>query len=437
MSATWSFKFGAVASPTTITSLVQGFRVSQSVRPGSFGIGSATLTVDNDDGAFTPSTIGGTGTYASTDWLAQGVWIDCTVNGTTVPVFHGIVTDLEVSDNGHNSTVQITASPSWVIGGRTGAPAWAESGNTASFQSIWEAVWTGENAGDAAFWNTEFPLLGRTNQEKLFTFAGGATDDTPFLDVYYQQDKARTALDTVNNYVTAAGPFVAWPTTIGYDTTWVQHHATVLGPAMSRDIDITTFAGTGAASGEVAVQAAQSAYLTDQVVNRCEVTGWYFDTYSITTRSAEDTASIAAYGPRALRITDSWALTSGGGLADPYVVDNCQRVADWWVNRYADAVYAWSAVTTSEAAVDLDDANTATAWRRLLDITTGLWLTVRLDLDPTAGTSTDSLAVISGRLITGTPGNVRVRFNLVPYSPNSSLLLDDTDRGILDTDRLG
>ena len=96
----WTIKIGTVASPTDFTSRVMGLQIDQNVDVNVIGRGVARITLLNRDGALTP---GGGGTYGTTDWFAQGVFISTTITSTstvTKQVFHGVVTDFDLQDDG-------------------------------------------------------------------------------------------------------------------------------------------------------------------------------------------------------------------------------------------------------------------------------------------------------------------------------------------------
>jgi len=439
---TWTFKLGDVASPTSVT--VQAFTVRQDAAVARFGNATATIVVDNDDGAWTPSSLGGSGTWASQDWLATGMWIDATINATTVPVFHGVVTNIQVDDNGYNSTVTLTAMSSWAVGGRSGRPQVYTDWSERSQQDTWEGVWTGEAGGMPLFWDTEFPHLGQSDDDKIFDFEtvpdGSGDGDAMLIPT---ETVGLTAMDATNNYLMQSGPFVAYPTTIEANGTAVDHHVIVIGSHLTRDDrTVIDFAETPTGA-ELPIQKLESRFQTDQVVNETYVTPWYATDTSVDpdgpldARTSSDATSLGKYGARTRSMSSTWTMTPSANFYPSLTTDWSQYLADFWTARYSDAYYTWDRLELSDIMLDTSNTSQMTAWRRLLDITTGLWAPIQITATPTNSDETVTESIITSRVITGQPGRVRVTLGLLPLGPNWSFVLNSSDFGVLDTDRLG
>ena len=112
----WQIEIGSVASPTDFSSRVLSMSIDQSVDVNVVGRGSCSITLLNKDGALTPN---GGGTYSTTDWFAQGVFVSSLTNigagNTKTAVFHGIIVDFDLVDDGVFSTVTITAQDGLTI----------------------------------------------------------------------------------------------------------------------------------------------------------------------------------------------------------------------------------------------------------------------------------------------------------------------------------
>ena len=110
ITTTWKVDIGTQAAPTDFTSRVMSMSISQQVDVNEIGRGQCIITLLNKDGALTP---GGGGTYSSTDWFAQGVYVNASTNtgagATSTDVFDGVIVDFDLVDNGVYSTVTITA----------------------------------------------------------------------------------------------------------------------------------------------------------------------------------------------------------------------------------------------------------------------------------------------------------------------------------------
>ena len=123
INTTWKVEIGTVASPINFTSRVLSMNIRQSVDVNVMGRGVCVITLLNKDGALTP---GGGGTYSSTDWFAQGVFVNASTDTggaeTSTDVFDGIVVDFDLEDDGVFSTVTITAIDCLTVGGKSPGP---------------------------------------------------------------------------------------------------------------------------------------------------------------------------------------------------------------------------------------------------------------------------------------------------------------------------
>lgn len=101
---------GIPNSATEFTSRIISMSVNTNIEIGEFGRSSATVTLDNTDGAFTP---GGGGTYEDWDFLANPVWIRART-GTNpasltaqMPMFTGVVSGVQFRDDGFSAEVEV------------------------------------------------------------------------------------------------------------------------------------------------------------------------------------------------------------------------------------------------------------------------------------------------------------------------------------------
>lgn len=125
----WALKIGQVAPASTytfgrpdtandFTSRLLEASVDMAVGIGQLPSASASITIDNSDGAFTPF---GGGTYEDFDWLAQVVWL-YPKTGTNpaslterATLFSGIVSDVRYEDDGFTSTVTLECDDPFTI----------------------------------------------------------------------------------------------------------------------------------------------------------------------------------------------------------------------------------------------------------------------------------------------------------------------------------
>ena len=121
ITTTWTVGIGSYpSSPNDFTSRVMSMNIRQSVDVNVIGRGQATITLLNKDGALTP---GGGGTYSTTNWFQNAVFISVsTTTGagvSTDQVFHGVIVDFDLQDDGVFSTVTITALDGLTIAAKT------------------------------------------------------------------------------------------------------------------------------------------------------------------------------------------------------------------------------------------------------------------------------------------------------------------------------
>ena len=105
----WIISFGDRTFSANVTSRSLGFSTDIVVGIGELGRMQCVITLDNNDGAFTPAEGGGTGTYKDIDWYTQQLKIDVAFTGRTADLFNGIIRDFDISDDGTNSYVTLRA----------------------------------------------------------------------------------------------------------------------------------------------------------------------------------------------------------------------------------------------------------------------------------------------------------------------------------------
>ena len=95
-----------------------------------------------------------------------------------------------------------------------------------------------------------------------------------------------------------------------------------------------------------------------------------------------------------------------------------------------------AALQVSDSMVQSRNADVA-KWRGLLDVTVGWWNTGSVTYTPTGGSSRTDQVVIAGRTIDATPADTTVTLKLRPQAIYLAFILDDTERGVLDLNKLG
>jgi hypothetical protein len=129
----FTITIGNLGASYDITSEVMSFNVNTQVSLAEIGTSKGSMLIKNFTGSFTP---GGGGTYGSVDWFNQAVLINgtTTVGGvpTSFKLFHGIVDQFALDDNGINSYVTISFIDALTSGGRSATIGTAFGVDTAS-----------------------------------------------------------------------------------------------------------------------------------------------------------------------------------------------------------------------------------------------------------------------------------------------------------------
>lgn len=109
---------GIPNSSVDFTSRTRSISVAASIEVGQVGSSSASITLDNSDGAFTP---GGGGAYDDWDFFANPVFVRAKIGTNPASLapqralFAGVVSDVEYFDDGKSSTVTIQADDTYTL----------------------------------------------------------------------------------------------------------------------------------------------------------------------------------------------------------------------------------------------------------------------------------------------------------------------------------
>jgi len=411
---------GASLSLTDHASRTLGLSIDQQCDPGQLGTGRATVTLDNSDGELTP---GGSGTYANVDWLTSGLFLEATVDSVSVSVFHGVITDFAMTDDGNgNSAVTLTALDVFQVVGRQEARTFSLVGINTAYQlyHMTNPTFLGSTV--------KVPTLGLSSMNTYWHELNDTAADVP-----HDLPSATYNLgDVINNSVMPNEQTVAFPTILDTDGTYFVQDAwtgfTVDGLARAGVYatgDVFVFTENDPMpTGQLPFRSLVRDFHVDLITNAANITalnGGTAQTYS-------DTASQERYGTR----NRTYQTSS---------VDDAQalRTAQLWVNRYSyDETFDMTAAAlqVSDSMVQSRNADVA-KWRALLDVTDGWWNTASVTYTPTGGSSRTDEVVTVGRTIDATPADTTVTLRLRPQSVYLAFILDDTERGVLDTNKLG
>lgn len=419
---TWQIKVGRYSGGTLTTtdhaSRTLGLFIDQQCDPGQLGTGRATITLDNSDGELTPA---GSGTYANVDWLTSGLFIDATVDIGTVPVFHGVITDFRLEDDGDGrSTVTLDAVDVFQVIGRQSSETFSLVGTNTAYQ-----LYHMTNPG---FGRCQVPTLGLSNMR---TYWQELND--PAVDVEHDLPAGTYVIgDAINNNVMPNGQTVAFPTVLDDDGTYFVADAWI-------GFTVDGLARSGVtATGNVFVFTQNDPMPTGQLPYRRLVRDFHVD---LITNAAEVTA---LNGGTLQSYSDSDSQDRYGTRSRFYQttsVDDIQALytAQVWVNRYSYKEtfdMTASSLQVTDSMVQGHGGDQA-KWRGLLDVTAGWWETGSVAYTPTGGTARTDAFIIAGRTIEATPADTVVTLKVRPQSIYLAFILDDADRGVLDANSLG
>lgn len=423
---TWAVKVGKYSgsslSLTDHASRTLGLTITQQCDPGQLGTGSSMVTLENSDGELTP---GGSGTYANVDWLSSGLFLEATVDGTTVPVFHGVITDFAMTDDGNgNSAVTLSAQDAFQVIGRQSAFQYSMT-NTSTADQLYDMT-----SPHLALNATKVPTLGYPTMRTYWEELNASTES-----VAHNLPSSAGPLvlgDVINNSVMPNEQTVAFPTILDDSGTYVANDSwvgfTVDGLARAGVLatgNVFKFSDFDPLpAGQMPFRDLLRDFHVDLITNAAEVTALDGGT----TQSYSDTDSQERYGAR----TRAYQTTS---------TDDAQALytAQLWVNRYAykeSFDMTASSLQVTDGMIRQSGAQEA-LWRSLLDVTSGWWQTGQVRYVPTGGTARTDLFVIAGRTITATPADTVVTLKVRPQDVYLAFILDDPDRGVLDTNKLG
>jgi hypothetical protein len=418
INTSWQIQIGALASKTDFTSRVLSMNIDQKVDVNVIGRGVCTFTLLNKDGALTP---GGGGTYSSTDWFAQGVFVSCLTNtggaDTTNQVFHGVITDFDLVDDGVFSTVTITALDGLTVGGRTPNVKLAVA-LTTNYSVVAPAVL---GNGYAAGYAINYLRLGASTAVPSWTNLGSADPQvTTDVSIY------TTAADLWQTATIPAVNDVMWATTIT-GTTTATYSVVSIPSTNSRALANQTefyFDQAASLSGTELpfdIDTFQQSFNNETLVTNAEIKGVYA---GATTASASST-TVNTYGSRTQSFTNTYVADSTAASSEATLL----------VNRYGNTRFSPTSLQTSSNLVKTLASDSALSkWQSLLDVTSGLWQRLTVTWTGSGASTQTAYCVIKGRRISVDPAQTIVTLSLGNWSDNHGFILD-TD--FLDQDRLG
>ena len=412
----FTITIGNLGASYDITSEVMSFNVNTQVSLAEIGTSKGSMLIKNFTGSFTP---GGGGTYGSVDWFNQAVLINgtTTVGGvpTSFKLFHGIVDQFALDDNGINSYVTISFIDALTAGGRSATVSTAFVTGNASTK-IEEFY---ENTGVSA--PAQMPTLGGTNTgyavtTKLLTNDFAIQCTTPGI--------GNSLNSSISLIITPVGPAMVIPTTITLTSPVFGYE--LIDYTMTRNAANRTtflFKDKTISSTQLPIGDLVTGYDEDQLTNYVTT----IDPTGTSTLTSFNAASTTKYGQR----FRSYSQVGFSSTAQQTTTN------DSWINRFGEITFAPEELTFSSKMVQSAAADAAAPfWNKILDIESVMWQPVQLTYTPTGCAQQTKMSVIQSRRISATPSDCQVTLGLLPAYQYQSFILNDTYLGILDSSRI-
>lgn len=413
----FTITIGNLGASYDITSEVMSFNVNTQVSLAEIGTSKGSMLIKNFTGSFTP---GGGGTYENIDWFNQAVLINgtTTVGGvpTSFKLFHGIVDQFALDDNGINSYVTISFIDALTAGGRS-ATTNTNFGVGLLASTVIETFY--ENSGVSA--PAQMPTLGGTN-------TGYAVTTKLLTNDYIVQCTTANVGNSLNSsislIITPVGPAMIIPTTITLTSPVFGYE--LVDYTMTRNAaNRTTFlfkdktvSGTQLPIGDLV-----TGYDEDQLTNYVTLT----DPTGSSTVTSFNATSTTKYGQR----FRSYTQAGSNSVADQ------TNTVNSWINRFGEITFAPEELSLSSKMVQSAAADAAEPfWNKILDIESAMWQPVQLTYTPTGCAQQTKMSVIASRRISATPSDCQVTLGLLPAYQYQSFILNDTYLGILNSSRI-
>ena len=444
ISTEWTVQLVQYDHTIDVTDRTMGASITQTVEVGHMGSGSATIQLDNTDGAFTP--LNG-GTYSDLDAYSYGLIVEATAwvgrSGLTRQVFSGIVSDFSLMDDGRVSSVQISAVDPLTMAGRSKVEFLnldplqyafrANLGITYLLNGYVEPV-----TGLTIFEPVDVPRLGAA--AAVFDVVGRDVQEIEPVVEFVGYD-GYTVADLLNSSVLPINPAVMHPAgTYFADFFGVEeYHIKVNvfdGSKVSRGTWRKDFVFSENPTGtELPFASIDRGFNMDDVVNSAQITRndpLQYGGAATQTKTHESSESVQRYGRRnvqystvAIRWDDT---TENFGKLEP----GAQQTAERWANMYDTPRFTTRQITMSAKQVEAlaDDAAKA-QWVDLLYADYGLWNTARVVYTPTGGSQRTDRVVVSSRTINISPEDAVLTIKCLPMQDNMNFILDSSDLGKL------
>lgn len=420
---TWNVSIGTVSSPTSFTSRVAGFNIQQSVDVNVMGRGSCRVTLYNKDGALTP---GGGGTYSSTDWFAQGLFISSNtdIGGavTVTQVFHGIITDFQLDDNGTFSTVTITALDGLTVGGRTAVGTVSSGSGTIDYETL-NTYSTSNVIPGIQLAYPRLGMSGTTSSQNVLRDIPSFSADQPESVSIPTGASYSTVADLWQTALIPSANDVMWPTTITTSGSNVVYNYNTCAFSNSRATAnrvLILFGNLPLGANTLPIESIRQEFNNKELITNAD-----YNSVNAGVGPVSATAStINTYGSRSQSYTQTILIGSV----------QATRQANLMVNRYGTSRLTPMSLTVKASQVRALCNDAAQArWQTLLGISTGLWQQATVTWTGSGSSSQNAQCIIKGRTIDVTPADTIITLELGNWADNHSFILDYDE---LDEDRL-
>lgn len=418
ITTTWKIEVGTYGDMVNFTTRTLGVNINQQVDVNVIGRGTCNITLLNKDGALTP---GGGGTYGTRDWFSNLVRVTALTNtggvNTETAVFHGLVTDFALQDDGVFSTVTITALDGLSVA--------AKSSSASQLSGTYFYATALENL----LVNQQLPWLGGN----LYP-TWNVNDEYNVTDVQIYLPTTTTAATFADLWQTFFIPTandVFWGTTITYVTvgafTASSYLATSLGPNTTRsvanreDFEFDQVASLTGNELPFDQQGFEQGFNNDTLITQAVINQQLGSSSTVTNTAA----TFNTYGARTVTFTQAMPIDTAAA----------QTLADRLANRYSTSRFTPRQLRVTGTMIKKYAADAAvTKWRALLSIELGIWQKAKITWTGSGSAPQTAYSVIKGRRIEITPSDCFVTLTLGNWTDNHGFILD---ADLLNTDRLG
>lgn len=445
VTSTWQVEFIDASTSTDLTSNVLGYNISQFVQIGRFATYGGYMDLDNTNNVFTPS---GGGTYQAFAWFNKIVRIACDINDgsatSTADVAYMVVTDINFMDDGNYAKVGLTLADCFTYAGRDAVTAIDVSAAYGELDAVAQDIVNGTPSGVDA---VPFPKFGATNSTvSAFTKLNNVDpSETATYPIGYtgiiQEFEDGTARDYISNQILPSGPAVAFPTTATYDAStakWTLNAAYINRLLTKETVSSTdhyiTYDMTGEKTADkYPLKNVSTQYNTVDSVNQAQIQAQIPASGSGAT-FVNDTTSQDTIGIRSVTYNKVIPVVFGGATDTEKAV-----IGNFWVKRFPTVHFTAQTATLSMSAIDQQmDSSSRQNYADFLSVQTCLFSHAKITFTATGASSTKTYqSVITGRMIHVSPNDTTITLRLATADDNQSLKLDNSDIGLLDTNRVG